>query len=262
VKVSEPCVKAFDRLEPGASQKFDCTTTAPQDDVVSTAKATAKAPIGPPVTAEDAAEIDVIHPAVKITKDATPSTVRAGDEVTFTISVTNTGDVPLTSVSVVDDEPCAKKLATLGAGEKRIYTCTGKAPDDDFGATAEVTGMDPGNRSVQSKAEVKVDVVHPQIALMKDAAPYEVRPGDVVTFSILVKNTGDVPLTAVSVVDDHTASCAHTAPALAADAEITYTCTTIAGKNGFTGKATVTAQDPTARPVTASGDATFEVRSG
>ncbi|MEV6619370.1 hypothetical protein AB0M83_00870 [Amycolatopsis sp. NPDC051106] len=262
VKVSEPCVKAFDRLEPGASQKFDCTTTAPQDDVVSTAKATAKAPIGPPVTAEDADEIDVIHPAVKITKEARPSTVRAGDEVTFTISVTNTGDVPLTSVSVVDDEPCAKKLATLAAGEKRIYTCARKAPDDDFGTTTEVTGMDPGNRSVQSKAEVKVDVIHPQIALMKDATPYEVRPGDIVTFSILVKNTGDVPLTAVSVVDDHTASCAHTAPALAADAEITYTCTAIAGKNGFTGKATVTAQDPTARPVTASGDATFEVRSG
>jgi uncharacterized membrane protein len=262
VKVSEPCVKAFDRLEPGANQKFDCTTTAPQDDVVSTAKATAKAPIGPPVTAEDADEIDVIHPAVKITKEGTPSTVRAGDEVTFTISLTNTGDVPLTSVSVVDDEPCAKRLATLAAGEKRIYTCTRKAPDDDFGSTAEVTGMDPGNRSVQSKAEAKVDVVHPQIALMKDAAPYEVREGDVVTFSILVKNTGDVPLTAVSVVDDHTASCAHTAPGLAADAEITYTCTTIAGKNGFTGKATVTAQDPTGRPVTASGDATFEVRSG
>ncbi|WP_285477531.1 hypothetical protein [Amycolatopsis sp. NBRC 101858] len=262
VKVSEPCVKAFDKLEAGASQKFDCTTTAPQDDVVSTAKVTATAPIGPPIAAEDTDGIDVIHPAVKITKDAKPGTVRVGDDVTFTISVTNTGDVPLTSVSVVDDEPCAKKLGTLAAGEKRIYTCTRKAPDDDFTTVAEVTGMDPVNRSAQSKAEGKVDVVHPEIALMKDAAPYRVRPGDVVTFSILVKNTGDAPLTAVSVVDDHTTSCAHTAPDLAADAEITYTCTTVAGNEGFTSRATVTAQDPTGRPVTASGDATFEVRSG
>lgn len=262
VKVSEPCVKAFDKLEAGASQKFDCATTAPQDDVVSTAKATAAAPIGPPVAAEDTDEIDVIHPAVKITEEAKPAAVRVGDDVTFTISVTNTGDVPLTSVSVVDDEPCAKKLGTLATGEKRIYTCTRKAPEDDFTAVAEVTGMDPTNRSAQSKAEVKVDVVHPEIALMKDAAPYEVRPGDVVTFSILVKNTGDAPLTAVSVVDDHTASCAHTASDLAADAEITYTCTTVAGKEGFTSRATVTAQDPTGRPVAASGDATFKVRSG
>lgn len=262
VQVSTPCVKAFDRLEPGATQKFGCTTTAPQDDVVSTAKATAAAPIGPPVTAEDADEIDVIHPAVKITQEAKPGTVRVGDDVTFTITVTNTGDVPLTGVSVGADEPCAKKLDTLAPGEKRSYPCTRKAPDDDFTATAEVTGMDTANRSVQSKAETKVDVVHPEIALMKDAAPYEVHAGDVVTFSILVKNTGDVPLTAVSVVDDHTASCAHTAPELAADGEITYTCTTIAGKEGFTSKATVTGQDPTGRPVTASGEATFGVRSG
>ncbi len=260
VKVSEPCVKAFDSLEPGTTQKFDCATTAPPNDVVSTAKATAIPPIGPPVAAEDADELDVIHPAVKITQEAKPSTVRAGDDVTFTITVTNAGDVPLTDVKV--GESCAKKFDKLETAATQTYTCTGKAPDDDFTATAEVTGMDPLNRSVQSKAEAKVDVVHPEIALMKDATPYEVRQGDTVTFSILVKNTGDVPLTAVSVVDDHTTSCAHTAPDLAADAEITYTCTTIAGKEGFTGKATVTGQDPTGRPVTASGVATFEVRSG
>jgi plastocyanin len=262
VKVSEPCVKAFDSLEPGATQKFDCTTTAPHDDVVSTAKATATSPTGPPVAAEDADRIDVIHPAVKITQQAKPGTVRVGDDVTFTITVTNTGDVPLTSVSAVGDEPCARKFGTLAAGENRSYTCTRKAPDDDFAATAEVTGIDPANRSVQSKTEAKVDVVHPEIALMKDATPYEVHPGDTVRFSILVKNTGDAPLTAVSVVDDHTASCAHTAPGLAADAEITFTCTTIAGKEGFTGKATVTGQDPTGRLVTATGEATFVVRSG
>ena len=201
-----------------------------------TAKATAVAPIGPPVEAEDSDALDVIHPAVKITEEAKPGTVRAGDDVTFTITVANTGDVPLTSVSVAGKEPCAKKFATLAAGEKQIYTCARKAPDDDFAETAEVTGMDPTNRSVQSTAEAKVDVVHPEIALMKDATPYEVREGATVTFSILVKNTGDVPLTAVSVVDDHTTACAHTAANLAADAEITYTCTTIAGKQGCTAR--------------------------
>ncbi|WP_086671091.1 DUF7507 domain-containing protein [Amycolatopsis pretoriensis] len=259
---AEPCAKAFDRLEAKQEQKYDCTTTAPRDDVVSTAKATAAAPIGPPVRAEDSDEIDVIHPAVKITEEPKPGTVRVGDSVTFTITVTNTGDVPLTSVSVLGKEPCAKKIGTLAAAEKRIYTCTRKAPDDDFTETAEVTGMDPVNRSVQSTAEAKVDVVHPEIALMMDATPYEVREGATVTFSILVKNTGDVPLIAVSVVDDHTQACAHTAENLAADAEITFTCTTIAGKQGFTSRATVTGQDPTGRPVQASGDATFVVRSG
>ena len=231
------------------------------DDEVSTAKATATAPVGPPVTATDADKIDVIHPAVQLTVDATPKTVRAGDEVTFTVTARNTGDVPLTAVSVVDEQTtCANKFDTVEAGAVKTYTCSRKAPADDFGQVLEITGIDPTGRTVQSAGDAKVDVVHPAIAVMKDATPYEVRPGDTVTFSILVKNTGDVPLADVNVVDDHTPSCAHSAGELAVDAEISYTCTTIAGKVGFTGTATVTGQDPTHRPVTTSGEATFVVR--
>ncbi|MGW4521023.1 DUF7507 domain-containing protein [Amycolatopsis sp. NPDC004378] len=258
----QACARTFDKLEAGATQKYDCTATAPKDDVVSTVEARATAPVGPPVSAKDTADVDVIHPAVKIAKEAKPATVRVGDDVTFTVVVTNTGDVPLTSVSIVDDGTCAKKFDVLAAGANQSYTCTRKAPDDDFTTTADVTGMDPTGRAVHSKTEEKVDVVHPEIAVMKDATPYEARPGGTVTFSVLVKNTGDVPLTAVSVVDDHTPACAHRVPELAPDAEITYTCTTIAGKEGFTSRVTVSSEDPTGRPVTASGEATFVVRSG
>ncbi|MEQ0559388.1 hypothetical protein ABJI51_09935 [Amycolatopsis sp. NEAU-NG30] len=259
--VGEPgCTKTFDKLEAGATQKFDCTATAPADDVVSTVKATADAPIGPPLTAEDADKIDVIHPAVKLTKEATPRTVREGDEVTFTTIVSNTGDVPLSNLSIEDS--CPRKPESLDVGATKTFTCTRKAPADDFSDPAKVTATDPTGRTVQAAATADVDVVHPELALMKDATPYEVREGDTVTFSVLVKNTGDVPLTAVSVVDDHTAACAHTAPELAVDAEITYMCTTTAGREGFTSKATVTGQDPTGRPVTASGEATFVVKRG
>ncbi|MBE8519926.1 DUF11 domain-containing protein [Amycolatopsis sp. H6(2020)] len=258
---SESCAKTFDQLEAGATQKFDCATTAPADDKASTAKATATAPAGPPITAADTDKIDVIHPAAQVTIDAAPKTVRAGDEVTFTVTARNAGDVPLTAVSVVDGQTtCAHMFGTVEAGAVKTYTCTRKAPADDFGQALEITGIDPTGRTVQSTGDAKVDVVHPGIAVMKDATPYEVHPGDTVTFSILVKNTGDVPLVDVSVVDDHTPSCAHTAGELAVDAEISYTCTTIAGKVGFTGKATATGQDPTHRRVTASGEATFVVR--
>ncbi|WP_435869899.1 DUF7507 domain-containing protein [Amycolatopsis mediterranei] len=258
---SGSCTKTFDELKPQDRRNFDCTTTAPADDAESPAKATAAAPVGPPVAAEDADKLDVIHPAVKITAAATPQTVRAGDEVTFTITVTNPGDVPLAAVSVVDEQTsCANKFDTVAAGATKTYTCTRKAPDDDFGQAVEITGIDPSGRAVQSAGDAKVDVVHPEIAVMKDAAPYEVREGDTVTFSILVKNTGDVPLADVRVVDDHTPACARTGSQLAVDAEISYICTTTAGKVGFRSKTTATGQDPTRRPVTASGEATFVVR--
>nr|WP_238535571.1 hypothetical protein [Amycolatopsis mediterranei] len=258
---SGSCTKTFDELKPQDKRNFDCTTTAPADDAETTAKATAAAPVGPPVAAEDADKLDVIHPAVKITAAATPQTVRAGDEVTFTIAVTNAGDVPLAAVSVVDEQTsCANKFDTVAAGATKTYTCTRKAPDDDFRQAVEITGIDPSGRAVQSAGDAKVDVVHPEIAVMKDAAPYEVREGDTVTFSILVKNTGDVPLTDIRVVDDHTPACARTENHLAVDAEISYICTTTAGKVGFRSKAAATGQDPTRRPVTASGEATFVVR--
>lgn len=257
------CAKTFDKLEAGAAQKFDCAMTAPADDVVSTAKVTAAAPVGPPLAAGDADKIDVMHPAVKLEAEAAPKTVRPGGQVTFTVVVRNTGDVPLTAVSVVDSRAfCAKSVGTLEAGAATTYTCSRKALEDDFTESTEVTGTDPSGRPVQSGGDAKVDVVHPEIAVMKDAKPYEVRPGDTVTFSVLVKNTGDVPLTGVSVADDHTPSCAHDVPELAVDAEISYTCTTIAGKEGVTSKVTASGQDPTGPPVTASGEATFVVRIG
>ncbi|MET8847245.1 hypothetical protein [Amycolatopsis sp. NPDC004625] len=263
VEATTPCAKAFDELKPGAKQQFDCTTTAPADDVVSTAKATAAPPIGPPVIASDTHGIDVIHPALQVTVDAKPATVRAGDDVTFTITARNTGDVPLTTVSVVDKRrqaTCAAEFGTLPPGAAKTCTCTRKAPDDDFEQAVEISGIDPTGRTVHSTGDAKVDVVHPEIAVMKDATPYEVREGATVTFSILVKNTGDVPLTDVEVVDAHTPSCAHTAPELAVDAEISYKCTTVAGKVGFVGKATASGQDPTRRPVSASAEAAFVVR--
>ncbi len=261
-ELAPACAKTFETLAPKEKQTYDCTMTAPADDVVNRAEVTGQPPTGPPLDADDTAEVDVIHPAVKITKEASPTTVREGDEVTFTIVVTNTGDVPLSTVVVTDDRTpaCAKTFDTLALAGVQTYTCTTKAPSDDFTNTAGVTGTDPTGRPVTSTATAAVDVIHPQLALMKDATPYEVREGDTVTFAILVKNTGDVPLTDVTVADDRTPACAHTVATLAPDAEETYTCTTVAGRDGFTNTATATGQDPTNRPVTATGSATFVVQ--
>ncbi|MFB9684604.1 DUF7507 domain-containing protein [Amycolatopsis plumensis] len=258
---SGACTKTFDELKPHDRKNFDCTTAAPADDAELAAEATATAPVGPPLTTKDTDELDVIHPAVKLTIDAKSPMAREGDEVTFTVTARNTGDVPLASVSIVDEQAtCANRFDTVAAGTAKTYTCTRKAPSDDFGQALEITGIDPSGRTVQSTGDAKVDVIHPGIAVMKDAAPYEVREGGTVTFSILVKNTGDVPLVDVVVADDHAPSCAHAASALAVDAELSYTCTTTAGKVGFTSKATATGQDPTRRPVSGSGETTFVVR--
>ncbi|SDY09430.1 conserved repeat domain-containing protein [Amycolatopsis xylanica] len=254
------CARTFDTLAAGASQTYECTMTAPADDAVNVAKVSGTPPTGPPLTTSDDAKIDVIHPAVKITKEASPRTVRAGDDVTFTIVVTNTGDVPLTDVSIVDSQTssCAKTFARLEGVE--TYQCTTKAPQDDFTNTAVVTGNDPTSRPVTDTATATVDVIHPAVTITKDASPGAVREGDTVTFTLVVKNTGDVTLAPVSIVDSKTPSCSRTFDSLAAGAQQQFTCTVVAGAQGFTNTATVTGTDPLQRPVTATDDATFTVQ--
>ncbi|GAA4538299.1 DUF7507 domain-containing protein [Amycolatopsis samaneae] len=256
------CVKTFDRLEPGAKQSYECAMTAPADDVVNVASAAGTPPTGSPVVATDDAKVDVVHPAVAITMDASPKAARAGDPVTFTVVVRNAGDAALARVSVVDEltPSCAKAFDVLDVGAVRTYQCSAIAPEDDFTSVVKVTGTPPVGPPVTATAAAKVDVFYPGIAIMKDAAPYQVREGDTVTFSILVKNIGNAPLTEVSVVDDRTPSCSRNFPALAPDAEQKFSCTTVAGAQGFTNTAKATGTDPTKRAVTASGEASFVVR--
>ncbi|RJQ84359.1 DUF11 domain-containing protein [Amycolatopsis panacis] len=260
VKVTDQgtCAKTFDTLAAGVKQAYDCTAPAPADDVVSTASATGTPPTGPQLSVTSAAKIDVIHPSITVRPTVSPAIARVGDDLTVTLVVTNTGDVPLTSVTV-KDPGCDKTFDQLAAQAVQTYQCTVKAGPDDFTNTAAVTANDPTNRAVTASAGAPVDVIHPEIALMKEAQPYQVHSGDKVTFSLLVKNVGDVPLSDVSVVDDRTTSCAHQVARLAPDAEETYQCTTVAGAAGFTNIAKVSGADPTKRLVSASAQASFVV---
>ncbi|GAA3533466.1 hypothetical protein GCM10022222_16020 [Amycolatopsis ultiminotia] len=261
VKIADEgaCAKTFETLAAGAKQTYDCTVPAPADDTVSTASVTAAPPAGSPLTATADAKVDVIHPAVTVRPAVSPATARTGDDLAVTVVVTNTGDVPLTSVAV--KEPgCAKTFDWIDVHGAETYQCSVKAGPDDFTSTAAVTGNDPTSRPVTDSAGAKVDVIHPEVALMKEAQPYEVRAGETVTFSLLVKNVGDVPLTDVSVVDDRTPSCAHQVARLAPDGEETYQCTAVAGTAGFTNTAGVTGTDPTERTVNASAQASFVVK--
>ena len=51
----------------------------------------------------DETENPVANPKLTVTKTADKTTASAGDEITYTVTVTNTGDAPLTDVTVKDD---------------------------------------------------------------------------------------------------------------------------------------------------------------
>jgi uncharacterized repeat protein (TIGR01451 family)/fimbrial isopeptide formation D2 family protein/LPXTG-motif cell wall-anchored protein len=165
------------------------------------------------------------------------SPVRPGDEVTYTITVTNTGTATVPSVPVTDDLSAVLDDATLvgsptGPGTAPVITgnvLTWSGPVAP-GVPAVITytvrvktavelGTTPNNDGVLRNAAVipRTPCVDGQPACppnenaidawtyVKDANPPAdsvVEPGDEITYTITITNTGGLPLTGKSVVDD------------------------------------------------------------
>src|SRR5436190_1803070 len=70
--------------------------------MTNTATASGSPPNGPNVTSSASAKVLVITPNILISKLPATQTVTSGSTVTWTITVTNTGDVTLTNVAVAD----------------------------------------------------------------------------------------------------------------------------------------------------------------
>ena len=207
-------------------------------------------------------------PIIDIGKTPAIQTVVTGDSATFTITVTNTGNVALTDVHVDDalTADCNKTVAqfqvlnaaqnggnlSLAVGTHVTYTCTTTALTVGFTNSATATGTPPSGPPVSDTDTAQVNVIAPKITITKDPATQSVTAGSTASFTITVTNSGDTPLTSVSVADLLSLDCTRLAtntPAndlgtLAAGDHVTYTCTATAAEVGigFTNSATACGQ--------------------
>jgi uncharacterized repeat protein (TIGR01451 family) len=225
VSVSDPLVglsaitPAPVTLAPGASQVFTATYTITQADldagkVDNTATATGTPPVGDPVTDTDSESITANQrPAIEIVKAAAPQTYSAvGDVITYNFTVTNTGNVTLTNVSVSD--PLAGLSAitpapvTLAPGSSQVFTATYTVKQTDLDAanisnTATASGMPPTGPAVTAiDDEIVTANQNPKVEIVKTVLPTSVSSPGLVTYNYLVTNTGNITLTGVAVDDD------------------------------------------------------------
>ncbi len=166
-------------------------------------------------------------PAIALTKTVSDPTdtnedgqVGAGDELTYTFTVRNTGTSPLSAV-VIDDPMLGGPVdctAVNGRVLQRLATveCTATyaltQADVDAGTvpnTASVSATAPGGGSATDSASVTTTIAAtPSITLTKTAsAPQDVdgdgrvSAGDRVAYSFVVTNTGNVTIDAVGITD-------------------------------------------------------------
>jgi len=125
-----------------------------------------------------------------------------GETVQFTYIVTNTGEVDLSNVTLVDGFGNTFNLGTLAPGESAVRTYS-VALSETTTNQAAVDGTTPTSDVVSASDEVTVIVIHPSIQLTASADPeYITEAGTTVEFTYAVENTGDITLTQVMVQDD------------------------------------------------------------
>lgn len=249
VMVNDPvapgCGGYVGTLAPGASQTLECSSTL-WSDTTNVATVNANDPLGNPLQESDDASVDVIAPALTITKSVDKPVVLSGTLVTWTVTVTNTGDVDLTYVSVSDPNAtdCGGPIGLLAKGADPVTrTCTATITENTTN-TATATGKDPLNNTLSVSDTAWVTMISPGLSIEKSVDKPVVLSGTDVTWTVTVKNTGDVDLTNVTVTDPNATDCARTIGNLPKNADpVVITCSANITEDTVN-TATVTGVDP------------------
>lgn len=189
--------------------------------VVNTATASGTSPDATAVTSAEATAVVTVAaaPSLAIAKIATPATVTAaGQTVTYSFVVTNTGNVTLHDVDVTEGafsgtgavSAIECPVAPLAPGSALTCTATYSPTQADLDAGAPITnsasasGVDPNETAVASQSATAVVQVSGAAALELEIAvdnPVVSGPGQTVTYTFTVTNTGAVTLRDVAITD-------------------------------------------------------------
>ncbi len=197
-------------LAPGTSAPFTGSyTVSASGDATSTATVTAATLCNVAVvnSASSACPI-VTSPGIAITKACPPVPVTPGATLLFTGTITNTGNVTLTNVVVVDNQPAANTPVlgpvTLPPGTGTNFTGSYFVPLGTCSSadTLTVTANDastaiPITNAVSANCTLTTT---PSISITESCPPGPVSAGSSVDFGGLVSNNGNITLTNVLVV--------------------------------------------------------------
>ncbi len=265
------------KLDPGEQWDFFCThviTAGDPDPLPNTAKATGTDEYGNSDADESSAAVDVLHPDIEIDKRVDRASAHVGDTLAYSFVVTNEGDTPL---GVVFSDPrCDAGTLTgpsgdgdgdgkLDVDETWTYACSHVVLEQDpspLPNTATVTGTDELGGTDEDEDSTSVLVIRPAALVVKEGNQFAY-PGDTVTFTFAVTNTGNAPLTDVVVTDDRCAPVIRASGDGQLDPGETwmFTCSKqipaghrIGDENPIRNVATATGKDPLGKTVESTDD--------
>jgi uncharacterized repeat protein (TIGR01451 family) len=212
------------RIGAGEEMTATATYTLTQDDidagsVVNTATVNGDAPGSDTATATDVEQVDLpAAPAITLTKTSgfDSDMPMAGDEVTFEFTVENTGNVTVTGVDIADGMIGLSGIifgawpgieGELAPGDSVVATATYELTQADIDAgsienEATASGDAVRGGAVTDEAAVTVTLSQvPALDLVKTADHENARLGDVIVFTIIGTNIGNITVTELVIED-------------------------------------------------------------
>ncbi len=217
----------------------------------------------------------ITGPVIDIQKTPDTQDAALGGTVTFTMTVTNIGNVPLNNVTVTDPlaPGCDRNLGTMASTAVQTYTCTSEPITGNLTNTANVTGTPATGIAPTDFDTANVVLVNAALTINKTPDTQTLNPGATANFTVTVTNSGVIPLANVTVADPLAPACNRNIGAMAPGATTTYNCALANIPGTFTNIATVTGTLNGGSLVTASdtalvvsnityGPATYRVNVG
>jgi uncharacterized repeat protein (TIGR01451 family) len=231
--------------------------------------------------ASDSIDVNCPDLGINLVKDG-ETLVHVGDTVHYTFTVTLTTPEPLFDVTLTDDTGVCDTAPVftggddgnnvLEPGETWTYGCEHVVTKDDpfvttaadgsnvILNTATVSGTADDGRTTEDTDDHTVQVIDPAIEIVKTVNPQSGSPGDTVTYTYVVTNTGDTTLFDVSVDDDvigHIGDIAELAPGESVTLTKDWELPNHAG--AVTNVGTATGTDVLGKTVTADDDANVTI---
>ena len=196
-------------LAPGGSMTCTASYTITQADLDSgSVKNTAKASANGTNSNEDDETVTAVQSrALSLVKTASPTTYDSvGDLISYSYLVTNTGNVSLAGPVTVADDKATVTCPAGGLAPQASMTCTASytitQADLDSGSVTNTARASANGINSNEDSETVTAVQNPALSLTKVATEQSFDSvGDVINYTIVARNTGNVTLASVTVTD-------------------------------------------------------------
>jgi uncharacterized repeat protein (TIGR01451 family) len=195
------------------SQNYPYTITSSDADPICNTVTACANPVGLPnlITSSASASVRVLpapNPRIAIWKNADRSSALVGDTICYTITIKNGGNCRLVGIVVEDN-----LLGTLyypgvldpGQSARRMFyykvKCTDRSPLVNNVRVSAWPATPCATAQVCATARATVCISRPSLMIIKKANVAYADPGQTISYSISIKNAGDVRLTNVMVAD-------------------------------------------------------------